>query len=161
MSSVREVGMWRRAGLMAAGMLAVLVASCAQLNPKPPAVSFRGVTLRDVAISGATLDVELMIANPNAFNIDVQRVRYSLYADSSLVGTGQPENKVFVPQNDSAVVRLPVQFTFSGLGAVAFQLVARGKVNYRVTGQVEFGTPVGTMTRDFDQKGTFSSSQLR
>ena len=145
----------------ALALLVLLVAACAQLNPQPPIVTFRGVSLRDVALSGATLDVELMIANPNAFNIDVQRVRYSLFADSTLVGTGQPEDKVFVPQNDSAIVRLPVQFTYSGLGAVAFQLVARGTVNYRVTGQVEFGTPVGTMTRDFDQKGTFSSPPLR
>ena len=54
-----------------------------------------------------------------------------------------------------------VAVTFRGLGNVAFQLVSRGSVNYRVTGQVSFGTPAGTMTRDFDQKGTFSSSQLR
>ena len=154
-------GKTSRSHVVALAALALLVAACAQLTPKAPTVTFRGVSLRDVALSGATLDVELMIANPNAFNIDVQRVRYSLFADTTLVGTGQPENKVFVPQLDSAVVRLPVQFTFVGLGAVAFQLIAQGTVNYRLTGQVEFGTPVGTMTRNFDQKGTFSSSQLR
>ena len=142
-------------------VLALVLAACGQLNPTPPVVAFRGVTLRDVALSGATLDVELMIANPNAFNIDVKRVTYRLYADSTLVGTGQPENTVFVLPNDSAIVRLPVQFTFRGLGEVALQLLSRGVVNYRVAGQLEFGTPIGTMTRDFDQTGSFNSAQLR
>ena len=156
MSGARGVARW-----IASVAALTTLSACAQLHPEPPVVVFRGVTLRDVALSGATLDVALQISNPNPFNIDVQRVTYHLYADSTLVGTGQPENPLFIPAKDSALIKLPVAFTFRGLGNVAFQLVSRGSVNYRVTGQVSFGTPVGTMTRDFDQKGTFSSSQLR
>ena len=151
----------RFAGTLAVVLLGAALAACAQLHPEPPVVVFRGVTLRDVALSGATLDVALQVKNPNPFNIDVQRVTYQLFADSTLVGTGQPENALFVPAKDSAIITLPVAFTFRALGNVAFQLVARGSVNYRLTGQVSFGTPIGTMTRDFDQRGTFNSSQIR
>ena len=134
----------------------VSLAGCAQLHPQPPVVAFRGVSLRNVALNGATLDVALQVANPNPFNIDVQRITYSLFVDSTLVGTGTPDSKLFVASKDSGVVTLPVTFTYGGLGNVALQLLSRGAMNYRITGQVSFGTPVGTLTRDFDQKGTYS-----
>ena len=151
-------GQFKR-GLLAIGVLAL--AGCAQMNPLTPEVSFRGVSLRSVGLQGAVLDVAFGIKNPNTFKLDVQRLQYQLFADTLLVGGGQPDNPLSVAAKDSATIKLPISVAYSGLGGVIMQLVNRGMVDYRVKGQVTFGTPIGAMTRDFDQKGSFTATAMR
>ena len=146
-------------GLLAIGVLAV--GGCAQMNPLTPEVSFRGVSLRSVGLQGAVLDVAFGIKNPNSFKLDVQRLQYQLFADTLLVGGGQPENPLSVLASDSATIKLPIAVAYSGIGSVIMQLVNRGMVDYRVKGQITFGTPIGPMTRDFDQKGNFTATSIR
>ena len=139
----------------------ILATSCASLHPEPPTVDFRGVALKDIALSGATIDVVLMVRNPNAFGIDIRRLAYSLYADSTLVGTGLPLERLQVPAHDSASVRLPVSFDYQSVGMVIVQLVTMGEVNYRVKGDVTVGTPIGDINRPFDATGRFNARRGR
>ncbi len=141
--------------------LASVATGCASLRPQPPAVDFRGVALKDVALSGATVDVVLNVKNPNAFGIDIRRLTYSLYADSTLVGVGQPLERLQLPANDSSLVRLPIAFEFRTLGMVIVQLMTQGEVNYRVKGDVTVGTPVGDFNRPFDATGRFNARKGR
>ena len=140
---------------------ALVLAGCSQMTPLTPEVSFRGVSLRGVGLQGAVLDVEFGIKNPNTFKLDVQRLQYQLFADTLLVGGGQPDNPLSVAPRDSATIKLPISVAYSGIGGVIMQLVNRGMVDYRVKGQVTFGTPIGAMTRDFDQKGSFTATAMR
>jgi LEA14-like dessication related protein len=146
-------------GVLAIGVLTL--AGCAQFNPLTPEVSFRGVSLRSIALQGAVLDVDLGIKNPNSFKLEVQRLTYELFADTLLVGGGQPDNPLVVPPMDSARIKLPIAVNYSGLGSVVVQLISKGLVGYRVKGQVTFGTPIGPMTRDYDQKGNFTAGSIR
>lgn len=143
--------------MLALGALAL--AACASLRPVPPTVDFRGVALKDVALSGATIDVVLAVRNPNAFGIDIRRLAYSLYADSTLVGQGLPLERLQVPAHDSSLVRLPVSFEYRALGLVVVQLITQGEVNYRVKGDVTVGTPVGDINRPFESAGRFNARQ--
>ncbi len=155
---------WRvvHAARMAALVLMASVASaCASLRPQPPVVDFRSVALKDVALSGATIDVVLSVKNPNPFGIDIRRLAYSLYADSTLVGIGLPLERLQIPAKDSSVVRLPVSFEYRTLGMVIVQLLTQGEVNYRVKGDVTVGTPVGELNRPFDATGRFNARRGR
>ena len=153
---------WRPWRLQAARLVCALsVGGCASLRPVPPTVDFRGVALKDIALSGATIDVVLMVKNPNAFAIDVRRLAYSLYADSTLVGTGQPLERLQVSAGDSAAVRLPVSFDYRTVGMVIVQLVTMGEVNYRVKGDVTVSTPLGEFNRPFDATGRFNARRGR
>ncbi|MBI3789559.1 MAG: LEA type 2 family protein [Gemmatimonadetes bacterium] len=139
--------------------LAFVAAACASLRPEPPQVDFRGVALKDVALSGATIDVVLAVRNPNAFGIDIRRLAYSLYADSTLVGMGQPLGQLQIPARDSSIVRLPVAFEYRSLGMVVVQLITQGEVNYKVKGDVTVGTPIGDFNRPFESAGRFNARQ--
>ena len=141
--------------------LAAVTVSCASLRPQPPAVDFRGVALKDIALSGATIDIVLSVKNPNPFGIDLRRLAYSLYADSTLVGVGQPIERLQIPANDSSLVRLPVAFEFRTLGMVVVQLVTQGEVNYRVKGDVTVGTPIGDFNRPFETTGRYNARKGR
>jgi hypothetical protein len=78
--------------------------------------------------------------------------------DSAMVGTGAIDGGFQVASKDTTLVRLPVDFTYRGLGAAGTQLLRTGSVLYRVRGDVTVGTPVGNFTRPDDRTGRFSSA---
>ena len=62
-----------------------------------------------------------------------------------------------VQSGDSTIVTLPVTLSYSGLAAAGKQMLGKGSVNYRVTGDVTVATPVGNFTAPYDQLGRFSA----
>ncbi|MDF1503036.1 LEA type 2 family protein [Roseisolibacter sp. H3M3-2] len=145
-------------GLTAAALAAT--AGCASLGRsvfREPVVNFRNVELKGLGVSGGSLDVVLSVYNPNGFNLDATRLTYRLQVDSIDVGTGALDQQFVVQENDSALVRLPISFTYAGLGAAGRQLIQSGSVNYRVLGDVTVKTPLGSFTRPYSGTGRFSA----
>jgi LEA14-like dessication related protein len=143
-----------------AALAAVVLAGCATLGRQvfeQPVVSFRDVSIRGIGLQGGSLDVLLNVYNPNRFKLDATRLTYRLLVDSVALGTGALDQHFVVQSGDSATVRLPIQFSFSGLGAAGRQLLRSGAVNYRVLGDVTVNTPLGSFTRPFDRTGQFTN----
>jgi LEA14-like dessication related protein len=143
-----------------AALAAALLAGCASLvrqGFEQPVVTFKDVNVRGVGLQGGSLDVVLNVYNPNRFRLDATRLTYRLMVDSAELGTGALDQRFVVQSGDSATVRLPVQFTFAGLGAAGRQLLRSGAVNYRVLGDVTVSTPIGSFTRPFDRTGQYTS----
>jgi LEA14-like dessication related protein len=154
--------MRRVAGIV--GALAVVVAlgatGCATLGLggfKEPVVTFKNLRVNGLGLSGGNLDVELSVYNPNGFKLEGTRLTYQLMVESTKVGEGALDSRFTVQDKDSTTVRLPVSFTYAGLGAAGRQLMQSGAVNYRVLGDVTVATPVGNFTRPYDRTGRFST----
>jgi LEA14-like dessication related protein len=146
-------------GLVAAAALAG-TAACASLGRnvfREPVVNFRNVEVKGLGLSGGSLDVVLSVYNPNGFKLDATRLTYRLQVDSIDVGTGALDREFVVQENDSSLVRLPVSFTYAGLGAAGRQLIQSGSVNYRVLGDVTVRTRLGSFTRPYSGTGRFSA----
>ena len=151
----RSVGV---AGAFAA-MLA-LAGGCATLGRnvfEEPVVNFKNVRINGMGLDGGSLDVVLSVYNPNGFKLDATRLTYRLQVDSIDVGTGALDREFVVQENDSSLVRLPVSFTYAGLGAAGRQLIQSGSVNYRVLGDVTVRTRLGSFTRPYSGTGRFSA----
>jgi len=142
-------------------LLAATVASgCATLGRaafKEPIITLREVAITGLGISGGNVDVVLSIYNPNSFNLDALGMTYRLDVDSVPLGSGQLGERFVVQEGDSAIVRLPVSFTYAGIGAAGRQLMQSGAVNYRVRGDFTVSTPLGNFTRPYDQSGRYST----
>jgi len=121
-----------------------------------PVVTLRDVKLVGVGATGGTLDILLNVYNPNGFRLDGNRLTYRVFADSVSVGGGSLDQRFTVQNGDSTEIRLPLTFTYAGLGAAARQLQNQGSVNYRVMGEIEVATPIGNFTRPYDQTGRYS-----
>jgi LEA14-like dessication related protein len=143
-----------------AALAAALAAGCATIGRQvfeQPVVTFKDVRVSGLGLQGGSLDVLLNVYNPNRFALDATRLTYRLMVDSTQLGTGALDQRFVVQRGDSAVVRLPVQFSFAGLGAAGRQLLRSGAVNYRVLGDVTVSTPIGNFTRPFDRTGQFTN----
>src|SRR5512141_1916981 len=123
------------------------LAGCASLGLggfKEPLVHFNDAKIRGLGLSGGSVDIILSVYNPNGFD------------ENNQLGTGQLNNAFKVGNNDSTYVTIPVDFTYAGLGAAGRELLTKGTVNYRVTGDFTVATPIGSFTRPYDQTGRFS-----
>ena len=150
----------RNAKLIIAGLGGVAAAGCATLGMahfKEPVVHFQDAKITGLGVTGGSVEVKLSLYNPNGFKLDGERLTYTVLVDSTTLGTGALAGRFAVQEKDSTIVTLPLSFSYTGVGAAGRQLMNTGSVNYRVTGDVTVGTPLGNFTRPYDQTGRFST----
>jgi LEA14-like dessication related protein len=151
----------RRVMLGAVAAAVAVTAGCSALGRqafKEPIVHLQNVRVNGVGLTGGNLDVQLSVYNPNGYRLDATRMTYNvLVGDSVRFATGQMDTKFTVSGKDSNVVTIPVNFTYSGIGAAGRQLLNTGGVNYRVTGDVIVGTVVGNFTVPYSSTGRFNA----
>jgi len=151
----------RRLMFGAVAAAVVGVAGCSALGRqafKEPVVQLRDVRVNGVGLTGGNLDVRLSVYNPNGYRLDATRLTYNvLVGDSVQFATGTVDNRFTVNGNDSSVVTIPVNFTYSGIGAAGRQLLNSGGVNYRVQGDVVVGTVIGSFTVPYRSTGRFNA----
>ncbi len=70
---------------------------------------------------------------------------------------GALDSRFTVQDHDSTTVRIPIDFTYAGIGAAAQQMMQSGSVPYTITGDVTVATPVGNFTRPYTGTGRFSA----
>ncbi|HEY6220678.1 MAG TPA: LEA type 2 family protein [Gemmatimonadaceae bacterium] len=146
------------AALVAVGTLAG--AACSTLGKQAfadPVVTLKDVKIVSAGMTGGNLDVVLNVYNPNGYRLDATRMTYRVFVDSTPLANGILDNTFTVQNKDSTQVRIPVSFTFSGLGAAGRSIMNTGAVNYRVTGDVTVGSVVGNFTIPFSQTGRYSA----
>jgi len=150
----------RRTKLAMAILAVVAVAGCASLGRgafQEPVVNFKDLRVRGLGLSGGSLDAYINVYNPNGFRLDATRLTYTVAVDQNQLGTGALDSRFTVQNNDSTTVRIPIEFTYAGVGSAARQLMQSGSVPYTVTGDVTVATPVGNFTVPYSSTGRFSA----
>ena len=124
-----------------------------------PRVDFKDVRINGLGLTGGSLDIVLGIYNPNEFQLDATRLEYTLLVgnDSVRFGEGALDSKFVVNERDSTTVRLPLSFTYAGIGEAGRQLMNTGTVNYTVRGNLVVTTLAGNFTVPYRQTGSFST----
>lgn len=150
--------MMNRFGVFA---LVVGVAACSTLGRaafENPVVNLRDVRVMGLGTSGGQLEVHLGVYNPNNYRLDATRLTYRVFVGDSIgLANGAMDTQTTVQAGDSTIVKIPVAFTYSGLGAAATQLLRTGTVNYRVAGDVTVGSVVGNFTVPYSATGQFNT----
>ena len=150
----------RRTKLAAAALAVFAIAGCATLGMggfKEPIVTFKDLRVRGLGITGGSIDAYLNIYNPNGFKLDATRLTYKVLVGENPLGTGVLDSRFTVQDKDSTTIRIPIDFTYAGVGAAGRQMMQSGSVPYTVTGDVTVGTPLGNYTVPYTGSGRFSA----
>ena len=94
-------------------------AACATLGRatfKEPVVTLREFNVTGLGLTGGSVDVVLSVYNPNGYKLDALSMTYQVDVDTVKLGSGALDGRFVVPEKDSSLVRLPVRFTYAGLG---------------------------------------------
>ena len=151
----------RKLVLVGAAAVAALGAyGCASVGRNAfaePVVTLRDVKLQGIGLTGGSFDVILSVYNPNGYRLDASQINYNLFVDSLRFANGTLNQRFTVQENDSTLVTVPINFSYSGVGEAGRQLLNTGSVNYRVNGDVTVATPVGSFKVPYDRTGRFST----
>ncbi len=143
--------------------LALLVGAataCASLGSvafREPVISYKDAVITGLGISGGSLEVVLSIYNPNSFRLDGTGLTYRVAVDSVPFGNGSLSDRFAVQEGDSTMVRLPLSFTYAGVGQAGRQIIQTGSVNYTVSGDITVSTPIGIFTRPYSGRGRLTA----
>lgn len=141
-------------------LLVVAATACASVGRavfREPVVSYKDAVITGLGISGGSLEVVLSIYNPNSFRLDGTGLTYRLAVDSVPFGNGSLNDRFAVQEGDSTQVRLPLAFTYAGIGQAGRQLIQTGSVNYTVSGDITVATPIGNFTRPYSGRGRLTT----
>ncbi|MFP4623939.1 MAG: LEA type 2 family protein [Gemmatimonadota bacterium] len=128
-----------------------LVTACVP-KVEQPEVWLGAVRLASIGLSGGVVDVHLSVYNPNTFELRASGLTYDVdlrgpggdgWADFT---EGRLERDLEVAPRDTALVVIPVEFEYRGLGRAVRSLLDRGSFDYRVSGLVALAGPI---RRDF------------
>ncbi|HEX9383860.1 MAG TPA: LEA type 2 family protein [Gemmatimonadaceae bacterium] len=150
----------RRTKLAVAALAVFAIAGCATLGLggfKEPIVNFKDLRVRGLGLTGGSLDAYLNIYNPNGFKLDGTRLTYTVAVDNNPLGTGALDSRFTVQNHDSTTVRIPIDFTYAGIGSAARQMMNSGSVPYTINGDVTVATPAGNFTVPYSSTGRFSA----
>jgi LEA14-like dessication related protein len=145
-------------------LLAVLgLGGCASQMYQQPEVTLQNVQLGGLGLRGGTLLVNVKVVNPNRFALNANALRYDLrigdtrqVSDTSWIdfASGLYEQPFSIGSRDSAVVQIPVEFTYTGISGATAAILRTGTFNYAAQGTVDVRTPIGPYTVPFQRRGT-------
>ena len=152
--------MQRRTLIVAAALAVIALGGCATLGRagfKEPVVTFKDLRVRGLGLTGGSIDAYLNVYNPNGYRLDATRLTYNVKVGDNPLGTGALDSRFTVQNNDSTTIRIPIDFTYAGIGNAARAMMNQGSVPYTVTGDVTVGTPIGNFTVPYTGSGRFSA----
>jgi len=156
-SRAKRRSRWRWAFAATALVAAAGCAALGRATFSEPVVRLKDVQITGLGLQGGSVDVRLSVYNPNKFKLDAVKMTYKVDIDSIPLGEGELGDRFIVQSGDSSEVRLPVRFTYAGLGAAGSSLMRAGSINYRVRGDFTVSTPLGQFTRPYNQTGRYST----
>lgn len=129
----------------------------------PPSVRVAEVRLASLSLVGGTLQVALDVENPNRFALESREFRYALsFAEPAggeaswiPLAEGALADTVRIEAGRTGRVTVDVPFDLSTVGAALTRLLRQGELEYRFTGALVAGTPLGSRRVPFDQRGRF------
>ena len=81
--------------------------------------------------------------------------------DSVQFGSGELNNRLTIQEKDTTIVRIPIDFSYSGVGEAGRQLIQTGTVRYQIRGDLTVGTPIGNFTRPYTGSGRYTLTGSR
>jgi len=145
---------------IALSLVVLFATACASLGYagfKEPVVTYKDAVITGLGVSGGSLEVVLNVYNPNSFRLDGTALTYRISVDSVPFGSGTFSDRFVVQEGDSTQVKLPLSFTYAGVGQAGRQLIQMGSVQYTVSGEITVGTPIGNFTRPYSGRGRLST----
>jgi LEA14-like dessication related protein len=107
--------------------------------PKLPAVQVGSPRVAGLSLSGARLELPLTVRNRNSFPLPIGGLSGGLTIGGANVGNVSTGNLGLLQPGTQRQLNLPVNISFAGAAAAAFQVIQRGNGQVGFNGQVQSG----------------------
>ena len=108
---------------------------------RAPRLQVNRLRLNEISLSGASLSLDLQLINRNSFKVFVESLEYRFQVNEQDWASGMRQERVRIPENDSAELTIPIDLDFGSLGRGVYQLILGGqRLKYVLEANVEVGT---------------------
>ena len=105
--------------------------------PHLPVIKLQSVKLTKAGFSSVQLQLDMLVNNPNAFGVDLQRLGFNLAAQGKSLSRGEVKS-VSLASGGSQMLSLPLNLSLSQLGTTLFSLLTgREPVSFSLNGQAD------------------------
>jgi LEA14-like dessication related protein len=117
---------------------------------RAPTVSVQSVKARALTIGGADLEVELKIANPNGFSLDMDDLEYDLKLGGHPLKQGRIRSSDPIAPSSEHILSIPLLFNFYDVGKDVHALLLQESVSCQVTGTLFMRTQWERLSLPFE-----------
>ncbi len=170
---MRGPSRFRRKGVgplvfLALGLFAVtsLGSGCAAMQRlwdrlfQRPTISFESVEVREISLSGLTMDLSWRVENPNNVGMRLDRLTYAFDVEGSTLASGTQEQGLDLAAGGHSIITLPFELRFADFGRSIVSVLTQDSFNWTARGTMGFDTPAGTLSAPFERKGITSLPDL-
>lgn len=136
-------------------LLVTLIAGCTSVFVKEPVVTVKGLNMVSLDAGGAAMEVNLVVENPNGYNIKLLGYSYDLQVMSLPLVKGGARDEIDFAPKAATEVRIPLRIAYGDLIALMKRNPDPDQVPYRLKAGLDLDTPVGHMTVPIDRNGTY------
>jgi len=152
----------RIAALAAIAVAAAPLVSCGQLGqladalkPYTPKIHFKTLSLQGLSFSQIDVDFVFTIDNPNPLNVKLDTFSYALGLEGVRLVSGVNEQGVALKAKGSSELSLPVSLRFSDIFEAVSSAAGKDELDFALSGDFGFQTPVGMARVPFEEEGSF------
>jgi LEA14-like dessication related protein len=147
----------RRHGIVFAVTLllaAALLAACPFAHPlENPKVEVQSVALADASLSGVSIDLGLMITNPNSIGLPLHRIDWDLSLAGAHAASGAIDLTLDIPAKGSTPAKTSLRLGAADAARVAPRLL-KGARDYALRADLRFDTSLGPISVTVESRGT-------
>lgn len=115
-----------------------------------PVAKVKQVTLKEISFDGLSLDVEILVYNPNDFDISMSELSYSTKVSEYKLASGEYQEAIEIKSEQNKSVTIPVKMDFTHSVNIARTMLKQpDSVNIEWLATATFETMVGPITISF------------
>ena len=125
---------------------------------RPPKISEVSLKVNKLNLSGAQMNLNLKMFNPNSFKLDIVSGDYALFMQGSNFGNGSiaPSS---IPAKTTGSITIPISLSFAGVAGAAYTLLTKGSADYQLDFSGQYKLADFPMTQKHSQSGTLKISR--
>ncbi|MGB7001532.1 MAG: LEA type 2 family protein [Halobacteriota archaeon] len=147
----------KRSSLIAISIIVIIIILSAMSlgTIKKPTVDVSDIALRDVSLTGTTIDVGLVIDNTNPIGATLDKITYDVYlvnGEEILIAHGEKEEKIPVSANDQTTVIIPTEVSNIGIIKAIYQSISgEERPKLKVAGSVSLNLKLFSIDVPFEE----------
>jgi LEA14-like dessication related protein len=108
---------------------------------KIPPIKLSSIKLQKLNLTGAEINLNLQIINPNFFEFKMNQLNYNLNLNGNPIASGQNDNQQIFKGKSENLLRIPISLDFLQMGETTYKLfTGSNEVVYDIDGNLDIST---------------------
>ncbi len=109
--------------------------------PKLPHIKLRDLQIKNLSPTAAQIVAELVVENPNSFDLDLSDFNYKLNVNQQTWGEGQSSKPGNIPKKGTGTISIPLNLNLLSMGTTAYRVLTGDNIfNYHIVGDITLNT---------------------